>query len=92
MALEEEDKANFETLRIAALEGELALVQSLRLRDREEVALVCRVYRDADGEYIVVPLAEMVSGNPVDLYMDPTAGGGPKSWTPGKKKRRGAGL
>lgn len=86
MALRDEDKANFETLVKAAEEGQLALVQSLRLRDRKEVALACLVYRDQNGEIVIMPLAEMITGNLADLYQEPTTGG-PKSWTPGKKKR-----
>lgn len=75
MALQEGDKANFETLLKAAKKGHLALVQSKRVSDGSYVALLAAVYREhPGGEFIIVPLGEMAAGNPYELYEDPSKG------------------
>jgi hypothetical protein len=66
------DKANFETLKRACDDGNLALLSSKRKSDGKDVALVCAVNWDADGgEYEVVPLAVLVEGNPFDEFEAP---------------------
>lgn len=66
------DIANFETLRAAAVNDDLALVLATRKSDGVAVALVCAMGRDADGNYCPAPLAVMVEGNPYELFDDPT--------------------
>jgi hypothetical protein len=64
-------KKNFETLQRAHDEGALCIMSAIRKSDGEQVALVCAM--NFDGEfYMPVPLAEMVNGNPYELYEDPT--------------------
>lgn len=69
--LRKSDRDNFNTLLRAAKNGDLALVSSRRTRDGSDVALVCAVQM-VNGKGEVVPLAEMVSVNPYDVYEDPT--------------------
>lgn len=73
MALNHHDRANFTTLRIAAAQGQLALIESRDAQWRY-VALVCALQENPDGTITPVPFAEMVRGNPFELYADPTAG------------------
>lgn len=70
--LKEGDVANFETMRLAFRNGDLALVRSRRKSDGKEVALVCAMGYE-DGVYYPVPLAVMVEGNPFDDFNDPAA-------------------
>lgn len=65
-------KANFETLERAFNNGELALVSAVRKADKKDVALVCAMQHNEDGSIMPIPLAEMVNGNPFELYEDPT--------------------
>ena len=65
------DKANFETLKRAVFNGDLALVSTIRKRDKKHVALVCVIERD-DEMFNVRPLAIMLEGNPYDDFEDPT--------------------
>lgn len=74
--LTEGHRANFETLQRAAENGDLALASSRRIVDGVAVALVCAVQRYDDGSVSLTPLAEMVNGNPYELYEDPTAASG----------------
>lgn len=63
---------NFETMRQAAFAGDLALVSAIRKSDQQPVALVCAMQRNADDTISPVPFAEMIPGNPFELYEDPT--------------------
>ena len=63
-------KANFETLKQAAENGDLALVSAIRKADQAPVALVCAM--NFDGKfYRPAPLAVLVEGNPYELFEDP---------------------
>lgn len=65
MALNEIDKANFQTLLDAARNGDLALRECTR--DGEYRAVICAV--NTDGEtYDFIPLGEMVNGDPYEIY------------------------
>jgi hypothetical protein len=68
-------KSNFQTLLRAAANGDLALLSAVRKADGKPVALVCAMNVDVDetGEpqYMPAPIAEMISGNPWELYYDP---------------------
>ena len=90
MALRVGDKANFETLLRAARHGNLALVESRRVRDGSYVALLAAITMDQAGSFVVTPFAELPDGNPFELYEDPTAFESFKKqdWSP-RTKRRG---
>lgn len=72
MALAKGHVENFETLRRACLAGDLALVSAVRKGDQAKVALVCAMQQNDDGTITPVPFAEMVNGNPFEMYEDPT--------------------
>ena len=63
---------NFEEIRRACKNGHLALVSAIRLRDNHPVALVCAMQINADKSITPVPFAELIDGNPFELYQDPT--------------------
>jgi len=65
-------KANFKTLELALNNGDLSLVSAIRKADKKNVALVCAMQRNEDDTITPIPLAEMVNGNPFELYEDPT--------------------
>lgn len=65
------DKANFETLRQACDDGNLALMSAIRKSDGKQVALVCAVGWDGQM-YTPTPVAVMVEGNLYELFHDPT--------------------
>ena len=65
------DTANFETLKKAGINGDLALVSAIRKSDGKSVALVCAMGWDGES-YLPAPLAVMVEGNPFELFHDPT--------------------
>lgn len=71
MALNDPDVTNFETMREAAEHGRLALVESRDSAGRY-VALICCLSDTEDGQIMPVPFAEMVRGNPFEMYADPT--------------------
>lgn len=74
MAIPIGTKANFETLGAAFDRDDVALLEGRRVSDGEIVALVCTVHMN-DDEYILTPFAEMINGNPYEMY-DPAAPGG----------------
>lgn len=65
-------QSNFETLLKAAKNGDLVLISAIRKSDRQPVALICATQRNEDDTITPVPFAEMVNGNPFELYEDPT--------------------
>jgi len=67
------DRMNFETLRRAFVNGDLALVSAIRKADRKPVALVCAMQTNEDETITPMPLAVMIEGNPFDRFEDPTA-------------------
>lgn len=71
MALRESDKANFETLLRAARNGDLVLVETKRQSNGEYVALIVAIEQEGET-FGMTPLAEMIDGNPFELYKDPT--------------------
>lgn len=64
-------KQNFETLLRACDNGDVALVASRRASNGERVLLVCAISRGEGDEVNIVPLAEMVNGDPYELYIAP---------------------
>lgn len=65
-------KSNFQTILNAASNGDLALVSAIRKHDQQQVFLVCAMSRNSDRTITPVPLAEMVNGDPFEMYEDPT--------------------
>jgi hypothetical protein len=63
---------NFETLKKAHDDGNLALVSSIRKADQKPVALVCAMSRDG-GSVSIIPLAVMIEGDPFRLFENPTS-------------------
>lgn len=71
----DQHKANIETLQLAFDLGDTALVECQRIADGATVVMLCAVGRDGN-EYAITPFAEMVEGNPFDLYLPPDPNGG----------------
>ena len=66
---------NLETLTRAFAEDAVALVECQRVADDETVVMLCAVGFDGK-EYVMTPFAEMVAGNPFELYRPPNPDGG----------------
>jgi hypothetical protein len=66
-------KTNYETVLAAAENGHLALLESHRVSDGERVFLLCGVSppTEEDETYSITPFAEMIDGNPFELYEPP---------------------
>lgn len=65
---------NFETLKRACANGDLALVDLQEVATGKSVAGVCAIGRDGD-EYTVVPIAIMIAGNPYEMFRPPSTDG-----------------
>lgn len=68
-------KANFTTLSKAMDATDVCVMSAVRKADRKPVWLICAVNYNSDEkgqEYEFVPLAEMIDGNPYELYDPPT--------------------
>ena len=63
---------NFETLKRACLDGNLALISAIRKADQKPVALVCAMNKDGEA-YMPAPLAVLIEDNPYELFEDPLA-------------------
>ena len=72
MAIPENQKINFETLKRAVLEDNVCLVESKRLNNGETVDMICAVLPEdmgGDEEYVrMIPLAVMPRDNMRDNY------------------------
>jgi hypothetical protein len=69
--------ANFDTLKRAFASGDVALVECKRAFDGGVVAMLCTVWKVPETkETMITPFAEMVNGNPFDLYLPPNPDGG----------------
>lgn len=76
MAIAKGYKQNFETLRRACKNGDLALLET---KDKSSGAIVYAVVacqHEDDGEITMVPLAKMFDGNPYDELSPPNPDGG----------------
>lgn len=78
MSLRKSDRKNFDTLIEAMKNGNVALVESRCAKTGEYRALVCAMGWDGEN-HIVSPFAQMVTGNPYEDYLDPTANKLPKA-------------
>lgn len=66
---------NLETLKRVFANGDAALVECKRVSDGAVVAMLCAVVFDGN-QYNITPFAEMVNGNPYELYLPPNPDGG----------------
>lgn len=67
--------ANLDTLNVVFANGDAALVKAQRLSDGETVTLLCGIGYDGE-EYGITPFAEMIDGNPFEMYAPPLGDGG----------------
>ena len=65
---------NFETLKKAGQNGDLCLVDCQRVSDNTLVVLLCAAQTE-QGVTTFVPFAEMIGGNPYELYRPPAQQG-----------------
>ena len=72
MSLRGPDIANFGTLQKAHHDGALALVESRCTKTGEYRALICAMQTNEDGTITPMPVAQMITGNPFEDYLDPT--------------------
>lgn len=72
MALKKADKQNFATLLDAARNGDLALIETTDAKTGGYRAAICAVAFDGK-EYRITPFGHLVTGNPFEIYSDPTA-------------------
>ena len=70
------NKANFEVLQRAFNQGDVALVQLLRVSDGKVVAGLCATQHEPNGDTTLIPLATLVEGNPFELFRPPLPTGG----------------
>jgi hypothetical protein len=74
----QDHKQNFETLKRAFAEGQVALMDCILLETGEHVAVICAVGWQSDlnvkggGEYTFTPFAMFFNGNPFELLLPPT--------------------
>lgn len=72
MALLPGHVANFETLKRAHDNGDLALVECADAKTGQYVAVICCVQREGNGDFSVVPIARMFDGNPYSGLVPPS--------------------
>jgi len=63
---------NFKTIQLAAAAGGLAVISAIRIADQQNVFLLATVHKDEDNMVCITPFAEMIDGNPFEMYEDPT--------------------
>lgn len=68
-------KQNFNTLLNACENKRLCLMECKRKKDGEIVNLVCAMNYDND-EVVMLPVAEMMTGDPYEDYFPPKVDGG----------------
>ena len=62
-------KTNFETLKVAFTNGDIALMEVYERIGGKPVTMLCAVYQDEEEQYNFVPLAQMCEGNPYDSFV-----------------------
>ena len=71
MPLSDCDKANFETLRQAIQNGDVALMECQLVSTGESTAVICAVNRKPDQSVAFVPIAQLFAGDPYTLLNPP---------------------
>jgi hypothetical protein len=74
MAIPEPYRRNFETLRRAALQGDLALMEWTDAASGTARYVVCAVGRADNGDYVMTPFGHLCDENPYEIYLPPTGG------------------
>ncbi len=69
--INEAHKKNFETLRRAFVLGQVALADCTDQATGEPVVLIVAVGQEGE-DVVLSPLAQMIDGNPYDLFSPPT--------------------
>ena len=64
-------KKNFETLKRAVINDQLALMECSSIYTTEPAYVLCAVSRDDEGMYNIVPLAKLFDDNPYDEVAPP---------------------
>jgi hypothetical protein len=73
MAIPDGYRTNFETLLLAASNGDLALVECTDAATGKMVVAICAINHDPDGEtFGIAPLAKLFDGNPYEELNPPT--------------------
>jgi predicted GTPase len=72
MALNPNDVTNFETLKKAFRNDDVALMECTDAKTGEYRAVICMVHKDG-ADYQITPVCHMPASNPFDLYVEPTA-------------------
>lgn len=72
MAIPKGHRANFDTMKRAAGNGDLALMECTDAATGEPVFVVCMTQREDDGAVSFVPVARMFDGNPYDEVLPPS--------------------
>ena len=75
MALLPGHKQNFETLRKAFLNGDVALMECELTATGEAVAVLCAANRTDDGDAEFVPFGMLFDGNPYETVNPPNPDG-----------------
>lgn len=71
--IEDYVKKNYNTLTKAMKDGQTCIVKTRRVKDGSDVILVCAINApDEDDQIELIPFAEMIQGNPFELYEKPT--------------------
>ena len=76
MALLPGHKQNFETLRQAFLNGDVALMECQLTATGSPVAVLCAANRTDDGGAEFVPFGMLFDGNPYEAVIPPNPDGG----------------
>ena len=74
MAIPDPVRTNFNTLRRAAGDGNLALMECLDAETQEVRYVLCAVGREA-GDYVFTPFGHLAAGNTDGFLTRPEAGG-----------------
>ena len=70
MAIAEHYRVNFETLRAAASNGDLCLLEAYDRISGKPAVMLCAAWQDGEtGEVHLVPFAQMCEGNPYEKYV-----------------------
>ena len=71
MPLSDGDKANFETLRQAIQNGDVALLECQLVTTGASTAVICAVNHEAGESVAFVPIAQLFAGDPYTLLNPP---------------------
>ena len=64
--------ANFNNLKRAAINHDLALMQCTDAKTGDAVATICMVNRDAEGNVEFAPVAKLFNSNPYEELLPPS--------------------